>query len=198
MGETRRSCKCRKNSQLATANSLPLIQICFLTTLSPDNTLDPTREGFVVVNWKDVTLGPIQEKCQICEQCRRHCLEQQCVTLMGHLRWTVSIPIFSSCAAIGNNTGFQSVSGSKNINHEVCGDDLSGFNVCNIPIKIVEIKVQPNPFPDGTNLGTLVGGIVANPPDPCDCTFSNGEKVTITNEFGNCQESCDNLVFNQM
>jgi hypothetical protein len=187
--------KCRSKSRPINANT-PLITICFLTALETGNTFDPTRAGFLVTNAKDLVLGPIKKTCKV----NRFggCEEVDCATLTGLFYWTVSIPILSLCAAFGSNTGFQSVSGVKMINQEICGD-LSNFNPCNVTANLVEIKVQPNPCPAGSALqDNLIGGIVANPPTECDCVFSNGQRVTIPNEFGNCQDSCDNLVFNPM
>lgn len=110
-----RSCQIKNRIRALTRNNNPLIQICFLTVLETGNTFDPTRQGFLVTNAKDLTLGPIQTKCKVTKPCGCECEEQQCATLEGNLFWTVSIPIFSLCAAPGSNTGFQSVSGIKMI-----------------------------------------------------------------------------------
>lgn len=196
MGDCKWKGKCSLNNA-----SIPLITICFLTVLETGNTFDPTRAGFLVTNAKDLVLGPIQKTCKVnrfggCEEV--DCEEVDCATLTGNFYWTVSIPILSLCAAFGSNTGFQSVSGVKMINQQICGD-LSNFNPCNVTANLVEIKVQPNPCLTGSTLqDSLIGGIVANPPTECDCIFPNGQRVTIPNEFGNCQDSCDNLVFNPM
>lgn len=190
------NCTCRGKMRAVSTNPIPQIQICFLTLLEPGNTFDPTRQGFIVTNADNLTLGPIQTRCKVIHQCGCTCEEQQCATLTGNFYWTVSIPILSLCAAPGSNTGFQSVSGVKRIDQEICGD-LSKFNPCAVSASIIEIKVQPDPCPRSSTLQTsLIGGIVANPPDHCDCTFTNGQQVRIPNEFGNCQDSCDNLVFN--
>lgn len=190
------NCTCRGKTRALNTNTTPLIQICFLTLLEPGNTFDPTRQGFLVTNAKALTLSSVKKRCKVIHQCGCTCEEQECATLTGNFYWTVSIPILSLCAAPGSNTGFQSVSGIKMINQEICGD-LALFNSCNVTASLIEIKIQPDPCPSGSNLqNRLVGGIVANPPDMCDCIFPNGSRVTIPNEFGNCQESCDNLVFN--
>lgn len=146
------------------------IPICYLTQLAPGNVFDPTRPGFVVVNQKDLKLGPIHKKCkEVSDSCGCHCEEQECATLTGFVFWTVSIPVLSLCAAPGSNTGYQSVSGLRMINTEICASDLSHFNPCNLSANLIEMKLQPDPCPLGSTLapsqlvGGLVQGICCNP-----------------------------------
>jgi hypothetical protein len=134
-----KSCQCKDKTNINNNAT-----ICFFTILAPGNTFDPTRPGSVLVNGQVLRLGPITKKCKMCK-CK--CTNQECATLMGALFWTVSIPIFSSCAPQGSNIGFQSVSGSQIINQQICGD-LSTFNNCNISASLLQITPKDPCAPD--------------------------------------------------
>jgi hypothetical protein len=144
------------------------VSICFFTILAPGNTFDPTRQGRVLVNGQDLKLSSIQTKCKVCDQCECECECEviECAILTGCLFWTVSIPIFSSCAPSGSNFGFQSVSGSQIINQEVCGD-LSNFNPCNVSAKLEKITPKDPCEPDfQSDEQPLVGTFIFQPNVP--------------------------------
>lgn len=157
-----RNCQCKDQTDATTPidNS---VSICFFTILAPGNTFDPTRQGQVLVNGEDLRLESITSKCTTRNSCTCRCEEEECATLRGSLFWTVSIPIFSSCAPMGSNIGFQSVSGVQIINQEVCGDFLN-FNPCNVSASIVEITPKDPCAPDFQSEGqALIGTFIFQP-----------------------------------